>query len=102
MSTLIVTDRPGFGRLTPVRGWHAKVGGKTKERIKLARGMLGDLRPTGRHRLCSRSVLLKKPHENRPSGWPVAALNLGSEGATMLAVWGASQKAFQKLRPCKR
>ena len=30
------------------------------------------------------------------------ALNLGSEGATLLAVWGASQKAFQKLRPCKR
>ena len=31
--------------------------------------------------------------------WPVAALNLGSEGATMLAVWGASQKVFQQLRP---
>ena len=36
----------------------------------------------------------------RPSR--VAALNLGSEGATLLGVWGASQKAFQKLRPCKR
>ena len=30
------------------------------------------------------------------------ALNLGSEGATMLAVWGASQKAIQQLRPLKR
>ena len=28
------------------------------------------------------------------------ALNPGSEGATMLAVWGA-QKAFKKLRLCK-
>ena len=30
------------------------------------------------------------------------ALNPGSEGATLLAVWGASQKAFQQLRPLKR
>ena len=40
--------------------------------------------------------------EDRLRRCGAVALNPGSEGATLLAVWGASQKAFQKLRPCKQ
>ena len=40
--------------------------------------------------------------EDRLRRCGAVALNPGSEGATLLAVWGAGQKAFQKLRPCKR
>ena len=39
--------------------------------------------------------------EDRLRRCGAVALNPGSEGATMLAVWGASQKAFQQLRPLK-
>ena len=40
--------------------------------------------------------------EDRLRRCGAVALNPGSEGATMLALWGASQKAFQQLRPLKR